>query len=308
MTGRTSGVTDLARKVAVVTGAGSGIGRALAELLAARGAEVALVDVDRSALDRAADAIAKSHDVAISRHVVDVSDRAAMESLPATVIAAHGRVDVLVNNAGILAGYTFADHPIDHFERVIGVNLMGVVYGCKVFLPHLASRPEAHIVNLSSMFGLIGIPTQGAYAASKFAIRGLSEVLWVELATSPVRVTCVFPGGVRTNLVAAAPGWKHGVDVAQRQLEEVVRRTPEQAARRIVRAIERNEPHVRLGVESYLVDWLKRWLPTGTHRFMAWRLRVEAKKEAAAAQSAVAARATKGPGTTADATTTGESK
>jgi NAD(P)-dependent dehydrogenase (short-subunit alcohol dehydrogenase family) len=270
---------DLRDRVAVVTGAASGIGRALALCLAGRGCHVAAVDVQEHALGETVDAVL-ALGVKASAHVVDVADRAAMQALPDAVLAVHGRVDLLVNNAGITAGYRFEDHPLEHFERVIAVNLMGVVYGCRFFLPLLKARPQAHIVNISSMFGLIGFPTQAAYSASKFAVRGLSEVLWVELAPSSVRVTCVFPGGVSTNIVRAAPGWAQGVEVAQRELEQVVRRTPEQAAESIVRAVERGAPQLRLGAESWIVDWLKRLFPRGPHRWMAWRQRVEARTKA----------------------------
>ncbi len=264
----------------MVTGAASGIGRALAIQLAERGCSLALVDIQADALREVAKVV-ESHGRAVSVHTVDVSNRAEMHALPEAVLAAHGQADLLVNNAGIISGYTFEDHPVEHLERVIQVNLMGVVYGCKFFLPYLKQRPEAHIVNLSSMFGLIGIPTQAAYAASKFGIRGLSEVLWVELAASNVHVTCVYPGGVHTNLVASAPGWAEGVDVATQQFAQVVKRTPEQAAHRIVRAIERNTPQLRLGVESVIVDWVKRWFPRAPHRWMASQQRAARSKELA---------------------------
>ena len=271
---------ELRDKVAVVTGAASGIGRAVALLLAEKGCHLALVDVqERELAETAALVSAKGRKSSI--HAVDVSSRAAMSELPDAVLAQHGCVDVLVNNAGISSGYTFEDHPIEHFERIIGVNFGGVVYGCKYFLPHLKQRREAHIVNISSMFGLLAFPTQAAYSASKFAVRGFSEVLWVELASSPVRITCVYPGGVHTNLVRSSPGWANGLEVAQQQFDQIVRRTPEQAARRIVRAIERNTPNLRLGVESYVVDWLKRLLPNAPHRLMAAALRREARKKAA---------------------------
>jgi NAD(P)-dependent dehydrogenase (short-subunit alcohol dehydrogenase family) len=266
-------------KVAVVTGAASGIGRAVALLLADKGCHLALVDVQAELLAETA-ALVSAKARKCSHHVVDVSSRAAMSELPDAVLAQHGCVDILVNNAGIASGYTFEDHPIEHFERQIGVNFYGVVYGCKYFLPHLKQRPEAHIVNISSMFGIFAFPTQAGYSASKFAVRGFSQVLWVELAASPVRVTCVYPGGVQTNLVRTAPGWANGTEVHQQQFEQVVRRTPEQAARRIVRAIERNTPNLRLGVETYVIDWIKRLFPDVPHRWMAWGVRREARKKA----------------------------
>jgi NAD(P)-dependent dehydrogenase (short-subunit alcohol dehydrogenase family) len=269
----------LGGKVAVVTGAASGIGRAVAVLLAEKGCDVALVDVQERALAETA-ALVSAKGRKTSQHVVDVSSREAMRALPEAVLAQHGCVDILVNNAAIISGYTFEDHPIEHFERLIAVNFYGVVYGCKYFLPHLKQRPEANIVNISSLFGIFAFPTQAAYSASKFALRGLSQVLWVELAASPVRVTCVYAGGVLTNLVRAAPGWAMGAEAHQRQFEQVVRRTPEQAARVIVRAIERNRPNVRLGVEVYVIDWIKRLFPDALYRLMASSLRREAQKAA----------------------------
>ena len=271
---------ELKDKVAVVTGAASGIGRALSLALAEKGCHVALVDVQEPALAETA-ALVSAKGRKTSVHVVDVSSRAAMSELPEAVLAQHGCVDILVNNAGIASGYTFEDHPIEHFERQMGVNFYGVVYGCKYFLPHLKQRPEAHIVNISSLFGIFAFPTQAGYSASKFAVRGFSQVLWVELADSPVRVTCVYPGGVQTNLVRTAPGWTNGTEVHQQQFEQVVRRTPDQAAQRIVRAIERNTPNLRLGVEAYVMDWIKRLFPDLPHRLMAWAARREARRKSA---------------------------
>jgi NAD(P)-dependent dehydrogenase (short-subunit alcohol dehydrogenase family) len=253
---------DFEDKVAVVTGAASGIGRAVALLLADKGCHLALVDVQAEALAQTA-ALISAKGRKCSYHEVDVSNRAAMSELPDAVLAQHGCVDILVNNAGIASGYTFEEHPMEHFERLIGVNFYGVVYGCKYFLPHLKQRTEAHIVNISSMFGIFAFPTQAAYSASKFA------------------VTCVYPGGVQTNLVRTAPGWANGTEVHQQQFEQVVRRTPEQAAQRIVRAIERNTPNLRLGAETYVMDWIKRLFPDFPHRLMVWAQRREARKKAA---------------------------
>jgi NAD(P)-dependent dehydrogenase (short-subunit alcohol dehydrogenase family) len=267
-------------KVAVVTGAASGIGRAVALLLADKGCHLALVDVQADALAETA-GLVSGKGRKCSVHAVDVSSREAMRALPEAVLAQHGCVDILVNNAGVTSGYRFEDHPIENFERVVGVNFYGVVYGCKFFLPHLKQRPEAHIVNISSMFGFFAFPSQAAYSSTKFAVRGFSQVLWVELAATPVRITCVYPGGVHTNLVRTAPGWEHGTELAQQQFDQVVRRTPEQAARRIVRAIERNTPNLRLGVESYVVDWLMRLFRNAPYRLMAAAVRREARKQAA---------------------------
>ena len=191
-------------KVAVVTGAASGIGRALAQDLARRGADLALVDVSAAALAETA-GLCAARGRGVTTHIADVADAARMKALAAEVVAAHGRVELLVNNAGVSVTGTFEEQSLDDWRWIVGVNFWGVVHGCKFFLPHLRRAREAHIVNLSSMFGLIGLPTQSSYCATKFAVRGFSEALWAELRGSGIGVTTVHPGGVRTN-IARRPG------------------------------------------------------------------------------------------------------
>jgi len=256
---------DFESKVAVVTGAASGIGRALAVALAERGCDLALVDVAVSDLEHTA-ALVAERGRKVSTYVVDVSDRAQMQGLVERVIAAHGHVDILVNNAGIATGYRFEEQSIEGFERVIGVNLMGVVYGCRFFLPHLLDRPDARIVNMSSIFGFLGVPRQADYCTSKFGVRGLSESLWAELEHSSVRVLCVHPAGVQTNIVRAGEGWEGGIDEMQQLFERVARTTPERAAELIVRALERGKLRLRIGVEALIIDWLARLFSTLSRR------------------------------------------
>ena len=255
-------------RVAVVTGAGSGIGRALAAALAQKGCHLALVDVNATGLAATAREVA-ALGRRISTHVVDVADRVAMEVLPDAVVAAHGRVHVLVNNAGVALDGTFEQLPLDDIAWLFGVNVWGVVHGCKVFLPVLRREVEAHIVNVSSVFGLLGVPENSAYCASKFAVRGLSESLWVELAGSGIGVTCVHPGGVKTHIARSArlrDETRRNAVVTE--FERVARMTPERAAARIVRAIERGTPRLRLGPETYVADWAKRLAPTMTQRLL----------------------------------------
>ncbi len=254
-------------KVAVVTGASSGIGRALALLLARRGCEVALVDIAASELAETQAMLAGTGSKA-SSHVADVSDREVMRELPSRVLDAHGRVDLVINNAGISNGYLFRDQPIESFERVVGVNLMGVVYGCRFFLPHLLERPQARIVNISSVFGFLGVPRQADYCVTKFGVRGLSESLWAELADTSVRVLCVHPAGVRTNILGGGDGWDDDFEETLEQFQSVARTGPDEAAAKIVRAIERGKLRLRIGREGYLVDWLARLFPTFS-RFLA---------------------------------------
>jgi NAD(P)-dependent dehydrogenase (short-subunit alcohol dehydrogenase family) len=255
-------------RVAVVTGAASGIGRALASALAGRGCHLALADVDEPGLAATVRDVAPSGR-RISSHVVDVADGAAMAAFAEAVIAAHGHVHVLVNNAGVALDGTFETVPLGDVAWLVGVNVWGVVHGCKLFLPLLRREPEAHIVNLSSVFGLLGVPENSAYCASKFAVRGLSESLMVELADSTVGVTCVHPGGVKTNIARRARLRDEGRrNAIVAEFERVARMTPEVAAARIVRAIERGTPRLRLGPETYVADWAKRLAPVGTQRLL----------------------------------------
>ena len=140
----------------------------------------------------------------VSLHVLDVSDSDALEALPARVLEVHRTVDVLVNNAGVTSIKSFFEESMADFDWVMSINLRALVHGTKVFLPHLMRRPEAHIINISSIFGIVGVPGQTSYCASKFAVRGFSESLQEELLNTPVGVTVVHPGGVATQVVSSA--------------------------------------------------------------------------------------------------------
>ena len=256
---------QIAGRVAVVTGAGSGIGRAVSLELAARGADLALVDIDEPGLAEVSAAVEATGRKA-STHRVDVSSRTAMEALPQQVIAAHGSVHILVNNAGVTVNLPFVEQGMDDLEWITGINYWGVMYGCRAFLPHLLEAEEGHIVNMSSSAGFTGLKGLGSYAATKFAVTGLSESLFVELAGSRVGITCVHPGAVATNILEAArmePGHK------QKMLKTFHYATsPEAAARKIVRAVEKNRPKLVFCPDSRVLYLLKRIAPTGTLRLM----------------------------------------
>ena len=263
-------------KVAVVTGAASGIGRALAIQLAERGADLALVEVNEAALAETADAVAKTGRRA-TIHVADVADAARMERLPAEVVAEHDVVHLVVNNAGVSVTGTLEEQSLEDFRWIVGVNFWGVVHGCKFFLPALrAAREagdEAHIVNVSSMFGLIGLPTQSSYCATKFAVRGFSEALWAELYDAGIGVTVVHPGGVRTNIVKTS---RSADPAAKERVAELFERralAPEEAAKQILRAVQKNEMRVVICTEAYATDWVKRIAPVAVHRLVAWGYR-----------------------------------
>ena len=262
-------------RVAVVTGAASGIGRAVSLELAAKGCALALVDVNEAGLAEVADRV-RGLGRKVSVHVADVADRARMERLPGEVKAEHGHVHVVVNNAGVSVSGLLVDQSLDDFAWLIGINFWGVVYGCKLFLPHLLAEDEGHIVNISSLFGLVGVPTQISYNAAKYAVRGVSEALISELSGTHVGVTCVHPGGIRTNIVRAsrASTARDAEDTENTAAAfERFAMPPEKAARKIVRAIERNQARLRIGIETYLGDWLKRLFPVATQRLLGWGFR-----------------------------------
>ncbi|MCX7803442.1 MAG: SDR family oxidoreductase, partial [Meiothermus ruber] len=223
-------------KVVVVTGGGSGIGRALVLRLLSKEARVAAVDLNAASLQETAQ-IAQAAE-RLSIHVLNITQREAVEALPAEVMARHGVVDGLINNAGIIQPFVRVnDLDYSAIERVMNVNFYGTLYMTKAFLPHLLQRPEAHIVNISSMGGFLPVPGQSVYGASKAAVKLLSEGLFAELLDTPVRVTVVFPGAVSTNITVnsgVAIRAAEGRQPAARPLE------PERAAQIIVEGMEQN--------------------------------------------------------------------
>jgi len=192
-------------RVAAITGAGSGIGRALATELGRRGSEVAVSDVDPTGLAGTV-ALLEQLGATVTSHVVDVADRSAVASWADKVVADHGRVNLVVNNAGVALGANVESMSYEDFEWLMGINFWGVVHGTKAFLPHLRAAGEGHIVNLSSVFGLIGIPSQSAYNAAKHGVVGITRTAALEFAPAGVRVNCICPGIVDTPLVANAFG------------------------------------------------------------------------------------------------------
>jgi NAD(P)-dependent dehydrogenase (short-subunit alcohol dehydrogenase family) len=244
-------------RVAVVTGAASGIGRATSLALAKEGCALALGDVNEAGLEETA-AAARALGRKVTTHKVDVADKERMRHFADEVYAAHGAVHVLVNNAGVTVTSPFEEHSLEDWEWIVGINFWGVVYGCKFFLPYLKQADEAHIVNLSSLFGLIGVPTQTSYCATKFAVRGLSEALWVELKDLNIGVTSVHPGGVRTNIAKSARS--EGAALKSRAIDVIDRFSvsPERCARQIVGAIKKNKMRQLVTRETHFVDVAKR--------------------------------------------------
>ena len=251
-------------RTAVITGAASGIGRAIAVSLAQRGCNLALADVDENAMAGTAE-LTKSNGVNVSRHRLDVADRVAVAEFPDIVAAEHGGVDVLVNNAGVAVGGTFEQVSDEDFEWLFEINFWGVVRMTRAFLPLLRASEDACVVNLSSVYGLIAPPEQVAYASSKFAVRGFSEALRHELKGSNIGVSVVHPGGVATSIAEKAriPAGVSEEEIARRhkKYRKLLRLPPEVAGETIVRGIERRQSRILVGSDAKTISVIARLLP-----------------------------------------------
>jgi|SRR5690242_80886 NAD(P)-dependent dehydrogenase (short-subunit alcohol dehydrogenase family) len=266
----------LSSGVAVITGAGSGIGRALAERLAAAGSALAIADIDEAGLQQTAQSLGKNT-ANITTHVVDVAKEESVKSFAADVNSRHGRITLLINNAGVALHGNFEEVSLEDFRWLIDINFWGTVYGVKYFLPLLKREPRAHIVNLSSVFGLIAPAGQAAYSASKFAVRGFTEALRHELAPTSVCVSCVHPGGIRTpiaqhaRLGAATSAARREESIAR--FQKLARTPPETAAAVILRGVERREPRILIGMDAYQIDVLQRLRPATYWKSLARKLK-----------------------------------
>ena len=254
-------------KVAVITGAGSGIGRALALELARRGARVAVSDVDTAN----AEETAKLAGGKARAYTLDVADRAAVLAHAEAVVDDFGGVNIIVNNAGVALGATVEEMTFADYDWLMGINLGGVVNGTKAFLPHLIASGDGHVVNISSVFGFVGVPTQSAYNAAKFAVRGFTEALREEMLIGrrPVAVSCVHPGGIKTNIVRNARSLADDQEKAAQGFEKIAMTTPEKAARTIVRGIERKSARILIGPDAYVIDAIPRVLGAAYQRPLA---------------------------------------
>ena len=256
---------------AAVTGAASGIGRALALELAARGCDVALADRDEAGLQTVAAEINRTHSQKVTAHRVDVGEPQQIADFAQAATSAHPGLNIVVNNAGVALLGQFNEIDQAQMDWLMNINFWGVVHATRAFLPHLARQREAHIVNLSSIFGIIAPPGQTAYAAAKFAVRGFSESLRHELqmTASPVRLSVVHPGGVSTNIVRNSRDGTGVTDNARRaqsieRFDAVAKTTPAAAALRIIQGIENNQPRILIGNDARFMDLLQRLRP-GTY-------------------------------------------
>jgi NADP-dependent 3-hydroxy acid dehydrogenase YdfG len=247
-------------KVAVITGAGSGIGRALSVNLAGRGALLALSDVDEAGLAETVDLVKAAGAREVRSDRLDVADRAAFTAYAAAVAEQFGRVNVVVNNAGVALAGDLGDLAYDDMDWIVGVNFWGVVHGTKEFLPHLVASGDGHVVNISSLFGLVSMPGQSMYNATKYAVRGLTESLREEMliAGHRVGVTAVHPGGIKTAIARNARVSDREDKQATAKLfdEKLARMTPERAAEIIVKGILTNKARVLVGIDAHALHHL----------------------------------------------------
>ncbi|MGX4642595.1 SDR family NAD(P)-dependent oxidoreductase [Massilia sp. SYSU DXS3249] len=261
----------VSNRVALITGAGSGIGRATAQALARRGCHLALADIDRAGLQQTAATLANLG-VRVTNHVLDVADRDAVRALPGAVFAAHQRVDILMNNAGVALGGSFEQVSEEDFDWLFDINFNGVVRMTRAFLPILRQSDDARVVNVSSVYGLVSPPGQSAYSASKFAVRGFSNALRHELEGSSVGVSVVHPGGVATSIArnARVPKDAPADEIARgrKVAEKLLRLAPEAAGEIIARGIERREARILVGSDAKVVSVLERLSPVHYWRYL----------------------------------------
>ena len=272
---------DFDGRIAVITGAGSGIGQSLAVQLAERGCVLALGDLDAEGLARTKERVGKTSAIC-SMHKLDVADRNAVEAFAADVIERHGSVHLLFNNAGVTLVDTVQNVDYDDFNWLMNINFWGVVYGTKAFLPHLRkAADEAHIINISSLFGLLSLPLQSAYNASKFAVRGFTEALKMELAGSAVGVSCVHPGGIKTGIARNSRVRAESLDVSKEELnsqfDKAARTTPDQAAAKTIRGVEKNRRRILIGPDAKIADWIVRLFPGSYEKIMRFEVGVRRK-------------------------------
>jgi NADP-dependent 3-hydroxy acid dehydrogenase YdfG len=273
-------------KVAVITGAGSGMGRYLAVLLAKDGADVCVCDVNEETLNETVEMLRK-YNVSVSSHLLDVSDKDAIEALPGKVIEQHGKVDMVFNNAGVTTGTHFKDMDENNWDWVMGINFDGVINSTRAFIPHMVDSPEAAIVNTSSIFGMVAVPGQTVYHATKFAVRGFTESLAMEMKeTNPnLQIHCVHPGHIGTNIAADARFdeenfnqdetqasnsiFTRNAPKSQKEMGDMFREGgmhPSKAAEIILNGVKKNKTRIFIGLDAKLLDLSQRIFPKHYHK------------------------------------------
>jgi len=258
-------VKNFSDKVAVITGAGSGIGRALALQLAKNGCHLALADIDQAGLDETRTLLGAG--INVSLHQVDVSNWEQMQGFADEVEQQHGKLNLLINNAGVALGALFNESSLEDMRWVMDINYWGVVYGCKAFGPLMKKTGDGYIVNISSVFGLLTVPLQSAYCSSKFAVRGFSDVLRqeAEYLGNNIRVACAFPAGIKTNIAKNARVTLHDSDLdleeERARMESWFWTTPEEAASDILNGVRKGKIRIKVGKGSTIIDLIARLMP-----------------------------------------------
>lgn len=255
----------------VITGAASGIGRSLSNEFAKEGAQLILCDLDTESLESHACEL-RENNTEVSSYYADVSNYDSMKEFSDKVLKDHNHIDVLINNAGVNLMDRFINGDLNDFKWVMDINFWGTVYGVNLFLENLLSRDEAHIVNISSILGLMSLPGQAAYNSSKAAIKGFTEALKMELTDTSVNVTCIHPGGVKTNIAIKA---KTGTTISKNTKEKLISdfdklsyTTSKSAAQQIVKGIKTNKRRVMIGIDAKIADLLVRVFPNNYEKIM----------------------------------------
>lgn len=264
-------------KVAAITGAGSGIGQQLALLLAKEGCHLSLSDVNEQGLIETVEKL-KDADVRVTIKKLDVADQVAVQAWAEETVQDHGSVNMIFNNAGVALASTVEGASYEELEWIVNINFWGVVYGTKEFLPFIKQTGDGHIVNISSLFGLTAQPTQSAYNATKFAVRGFTESLRQELdmENCGVSALCVHPGGIRTNIANSAKmndslkTLGMNPEKSAKSFNKLLRCPPEEAARQILEAVKKDKRRLLIGNDAKALDLLQRLLPTGYQKVIAF--------------------------------------
>ena len=277
---------NLNGKVAAVTGAGSGIGRALAINLAQQGCNDALSDVNEDGLAETAELL-KQYPVKITTQKLDVSDKDAFYAWADQVVADHGKANLVFNNAGVALAGTVGDLSIEDYKWIMDINFYGVLYGTKAFLPHMENAGEGHIVNISSIFGLASQPLMSGYNASKFAVRGLTESLRqdLDIAGSCVSTTCVHPGGIKTNIAQSTRFNENSsaitgadADASKADFERLFITTPDKAAKTIINGVKKNKRRVLIGPDAIAFDLMVRTMGSWYQKVIVGVMKLQANQ------------------------------
>lgn len=276
---------NLSNAVIAITGAGSGIGKALAIECAKHGARLAISDVNSTSLDELEAKLSVDYPaILVQKQTLDVADKIAMDQWAKSIENHFGKINIIINNAGVALSATVESMKMEDFEWLMRINFWGVINGTKSFLPIIKQSKWGHIVNISSLFGLISTPNSSAYNAAKFAVRGFTESLRIELMLSDkhINVSCVHPGGIKTNIANASRDGGECVGLAARMSEQekkqnfndkMAKTTAEQAAKIIIKGIIKKRPRILIGNDAKLLDWIQRFMPVKYHHIVAYVFR-----------------------------------